>query len=419
MLVDLQGPESDYPGNASIEFGSLDSDRNPESTAYAHVTNTSGDYKADLTVTDISLYSGSGITVDSDATIAFSGTISTSKNGEMGMIPLYGTRTVTVDDEQVDYDYYYTFLNDGLRINIMEEGASSDSAYSKDQTYKILDYTGAGSLANEYYQNCISNWVELLENGYKLTQYNSDLYINLGDQRTLYVNTAWDGAEHGDIVVLDGKNLVYGYNAFSTVDAAFNNAADRTREIILASDASFTSDGPVALKNNITVSSCGEGEYSIDWSWTSDANGYFKSNKETAERTVTFASSVIVKEADASKMFGFYDNGNVTLKGEANLNGVKLSGADMQIAETGALNLDKDAKVYLSDGANLTVTGNVSDISSTSAASQMTNGTINSDDDSKVTVKFTKAFVDLEKIGVAGSTDFAKEITFDGAIGKV
>ena len=172
-------------------------------------------------------------------------------------------------DNKTGESYEYLFRHAG--IDIATSYIDEDGMETKidDQIYRIMTRT---SDANEdYYASIVNNWDDLKEN-YGAGVFNDSLYLNIGSQETIYINSNWSSEyTKGDAF----EKKLYGYSAFNSLGDADNGANNlnaysalktlTVKNIILETDTDITQttngsdailafiNGSVIRSNNDTV----------------------------------------------------------------------------------------------------------------------------------------------------------------------
>lgn len=255
----IKGATSEESGDHSNDSLTIGSSSNNYITGVGFVT-IKNDKRTDVdySIGDITMNLGSVMQINFDATMQFS-------NYEF-----IGDLSIPQGiDNKTGESYEYLFRHAG--IDIATSYIDEDGMETKidDQIYRIMTRT---SDANEdYYASIVNNWDDLKEN-YGAGVFNDSLYLNIGSQETIYINSNWSSEyTKGDAF----EKKLYGYSAFNSLGDADNGANNlnaysalktlTVKNIILETDTDITQttngsdailafiNGSVIRSNNDTV----------------------------------------------------------------------------------------------------------------------------------------------------------------------
>lgn len=186
----------------------------------------------DYSIGDISMHLGSIMQINFDATMQFN-------NYE-----LIGNLSIPQGVENKTGDSYeYLFRHAGIDIATTYIGTDGMEKKIDDQIYCVMTRTPGAD--EDYYAKIVNNW-EDLKNNYGAGVFNDSLYLNIGSQETIHINSAWNTYTKCDAI----EKKLYGYNAFNSLgdaDDGTNNlnaySALKTltvKNIILETDTDIT-----------------------------------------------------------------------------------------------------------------------------------------------------------------------------------
>lgn len=230
----IKGATSEESGDHSNDSLTIGSSSNNYITGVGFVT-IKNDKRTDVdySIGDITMNLGSVMQINFDATMQFS-------NYEF-----IGDLSIPQGiDNKTGESYEYLFRHAG--IDIATSYIDEDGMETKidDQIYRIMTRT---SDANEdYYASIVNNWDDLKEN-YGAGVFNDSLYLNIGSQETIYINSNWSSEyTKGDAF----EKKLYGYSAFNSLGDADNGANNlnaysalktlTVKNIILETDTDIT-----------------------------------------------------------------------------------------------------------------------------------------------------------------------------------
>lgn len=229
----IKGATSEESGDHSSDSLTIGSSSNNYITGVGFVT-IKNDKRTDVdySIGDITMNLGSVMQINFDATMQFS-------NYEF-----IGDLSIPQGiDNKTGESYEYLFRHAG--IDIATSYIDEDGMETKidDQIYRIMTRT---SDANEdYYASIVNNWDDLKDN-YGAGVFNNSLYLNIGSQETIYINSAWNTYTKGDAF----EKKLYGYSAFNSLGDADNGTNNlnaysalktlTVKNIILMSDTDIT-----------------------------------------------------------------------------------------------------------------------------------------------------------------------------------
>lgn len=250
----IKGATSEESGDHSNDSLTIGSSSNNYITGVGFVT-IKNDKRTDVdySIGDITMNLGSVMQINFDATMQFS-------NYEF-----IGDLSIPQGiDNKTGESYEYLFRHAG--IDIATSYIDEDGMETKidDQIYRIMTRT---SDANEdYYASIVNNWDDLKEN-YGAGVFNDSLYLNIGSQETIYINSNWSSEyTKGDAF----EKKLYGYSAFNSLGDADNGANNlnaysalktlTVKNIILETDTDITqttngSDAILAFINGSVIRS--------------------------------------------------------------------------------------------------------------------------------------------------------------------
>lgn len=230
----IKGATSEESGDHSNDSLTIGSSSNNYITGVGFVT-IKNDKRTDVdySIGDITMNLGSVMQINFDATMQFS-------NYEF-----IGDLSIPQGiDNKTGESYEYLFRHAG--IDIATSYIDEDGMETKidDQIYRIMTRT---SDANEdYYASIVNNWDDLKEN-YGAGVFNDSLYLNIGSQETIYINSNWSSEyTKGDAF----EKKLYGYTAFNSLGDVNNDANElnaysalktlTVKTIVLVTDTTIT-----------------------------------------------------------------------------------------------------------------------------------------------------------------------------------
>lgn len=156
----------------------------------------------DYSIGDISMHLGSIMQINFDATMQFN-------NYE-----LIGNLSIPQGVENKTGDSYeYLFRHAGIDIATTYIGTDGMEKKIDDQIYCVMTRTPGAD--EDYYAKIVNNW-EDLKNNYGAGVFNDSLYLNIGSQETIHINSAWNTYTKCDAI----EKKLYGYNAFNSLGDA-------------------------------------------------------------------------------------------------------------------------------------------------------------------------------------------------------
>ena len=377
----IKGATSEESGDHSNDSLTIGSSSNNYITGVGFVT-IKNDKRTDVdySIGDITMNLGSVMQINFDATMQFS-------NYEF-----IGDLSIPQGiDNKTGESYEYLFRHAG--IDIATSYIDEDGMETKidDQIYRIMTRT---SDANEdYYASIVNNWDDLKEN-YGAGVFNDSLYLNIGSQETIYINSNWSSEyTKGDAF----EKKLYGYSAFNSLGDADNGANNlnaysalktlTVKNIILETDTDITQttngsdailafiNGSVIRSNNdtvrtITVSDLGASnkDLLLVGADPDNLNNWVKDSKvpsATINANINSASKIWVGFMD-NRAGGSADyngnhainltmNGAMTAAGQIQVTGF---GTQLTVGENGSVDA---AGALLIRGASFTANGKGSD----------------------------------------------------------
>ena len=227
------GTGDPFTGNHSSDKLIIGSSKSDKIDGVGFVTiNNNNKNGVDYSIGDITMLLGSIMQINFDATMQF-------KNYE-----LIADLTIAQGiDNQKNATYEYLFNHAGIDIATTYIDTDGMEKKIDDQIYCVMTRTTDAD--KNYYAKIVNNWEDLKDN-YGAGVFNNSLYLNIGSQETIYINSAWNTYTKGDAF---GKKL-YGYSAFNSLgdaDDGTNNlnaySALKTltvKNIILETDTDIT-----------------------------------------------------------------------------------------------------------------------------------------------------------------------------------
>lgn len=231
------GTDDPFTGNHSSDKLIIGSSKSDKIDGVGFVTiNNNNETGVDYSIGDITMHLGSIMQINFNATMQFN-------NYE-----LIADLTIAQGiDNQKNATYEYLFNHAGIDIATTYIGADGMEKKIDDQIYCVMTRTPGMGADEDYYAKIVNNW-DNLKNNYGAGVFNDSLYLNIGSQETIHINSAWNTYTKGDVV--EDKKLLYGYSAFNSLgdtDDDTNNlnaySALKTltvKNIILETDTDIT-----------------------------------------------------------------------------------------------------------------------------------------------------------------------------------
>lgn len=257
------GTGDPFTGNHSSDKLIIGSSKSDKIDGVGFVTiNNNNETGVDYSIGDITMHLGSIMQINFDATMQFN-------NYE-----LIADLTIAQGiDNQKNATYEYLFNHAGIDIATAYIGADGMEKKIDDQIYCVMTRTPGVGADEDYYAQIVNNWDNLKDN-YGAGVFNDSLYLNIGSQETIYINSNWSSEyTKGDVV--ENKKLLYGYSAFNSLGDADNGTNNlnaysalktlTVKNIILETDTDITQttnggdailafiNGSVIHSNNDTV----------------------------------------------------------------------------------------------------------------------------------------------------------------------
>lgn len=232
------GTGDPFTGNHSSDKLTIGSSKSDKIDGVGFVTiNNNNETGVDYSIGDITMHLGSIMQINFDATMQFN-------NYE-----LIADLTIAQGiDNQKNATYEYLFNHAGIDIATTYIGADGMEKKIDDQIYCVMTRTPGMGADENYYAKIVNNW-DNLKNNYGAGVFNDSLYLNIGSQETIHINSAWNAYTKGDVVV-ENKKLLYGYSAFNSLGDADNGTNNlnaysalktlTVKNIILETDTDIT-----------------------------------------------------------------------------------------------------------------------------------------------------------------------------------
>lgn len=227
----IKGASAEENGNHSTDNLNIGSNDGNYITGVGIVTIKNKEDGVDYTINNIKMNLGSIMQINFDATMQFN-------NYEV-----IGNLTLPQGLDNKGATYEYLFKHAGIDIATTYIDTDGMEKKIDDQIYCVMTRTTGAD--EDYYAQIVNNWDNLKDN-YGAGVFNDSLYLNIGSQETIYINSAWNTYTKGDAF---GKKL-YGYSAFNSLgdaDDGTNNlnaySALKTltvKNIILETDTDIT-----------------------------------------------------------------------------------------------------------------------------------------------------------------------------------
>ncbi len=232
------GTGDPFTGNHSsdkLTIGSSKSDK-IDGVGFVTINNNNNETGVDYSIGDITMHLGSIMQINFDATMQFN-------NYE-----LIADLTIAQGiDNQKNATYEYLFNHAGIDIATTYIGADGMEKKIDDQIYCVMTRTPGMGADENYYAKIVNNW-DNLKNNYGAGVFNDSLYLNIGSQETIHINSAWNTYTKGDVV--ENRKLLYGYSAFNSLGDADNGTNNlnaysalktlTVKNIILETDTDIT-----------------------------------------------------------------------------------------------------------------------------------------------------------------------------------
>ena len=376
----IKGATSEESGDHSNDSLTIGSKSNNYITGVGFVTIKNDNLTdVDYSIGNITMNLGSIMQINFDATMQFS-------NYEF-----IGDLSIPqgIDNKTGD-SYEYLFRHAG--IDIATSYIDEDGMEKKidDEIYRIMTRTSDAD--ENYYAKIVNNWEDLQKN-YGAGVFNNSLYLNIGSQDTIYINSAWNTKQKGDAF----EKKLYGYTAFNSLGDVDNDANElnaysalktlTVKKIYLQTDTTITqtTNGGDAILAFIDGAFIGSEDGSIRTIKVSDLGGSNKDlllvgadpgnlNNWVKDSKVPSATINANIESDSKIWVGFMDNragGSADYNGNhainLTMNGAMKSASQIQVTGFGTeLTVGENGSVeatgaLLIRGAKLTANGNGSD----------------------------------------------------------
>lgn len=204
------GTGDPFTGNHSSDKLTIGSSKSDKIDGVGFVTiNNNNEDGVDYSIGDITMHLGSIMQINFNATMQFN-------NYE-----LIADLTIAQGiDNQKNATYEYLFNHAGIDIATTYIGTDGMEKKIDDQIYCVMTRTPGMGADENYYAKIVNNW-DNLKNNYGAGVFNDSLYLNIGSQETIHINSAWNTYTKGDVVV-ENKKLLYGYSAFNSLGDADN-----------------------------------------------------------------------------------------------------------------------------------------------------------------------------------------------------
>lgn len=231
------GTGDPFTGNHSSDKLTIGSSKSDKIDGVGFVTiNNNNEDGVDYSIGDISMHLGSIMQINFNATMQFN-------NYE-----LIADLTIAQGiDNQKNATYEYLFNHAGIDIATTYIGTDGMEKKIDDQIYCVMTRTPGMGADENYYAKIVNNW-DNLKNNYGAGVFNDSLYLNIGSQETIHINSAWNTYTKGDVV--ENRKLLYGYSAFNSLGDADNGTNNlnaysalktlTVKNIILETDTDIT-----------------------------------------------------------------------------------------------------------------------------------------------------------------------------------
>lgn len=230
----IKGASAEENGNHSTDNLNIGSNDGNYITGVGIVTIKNKEDGVDYTINNIKMNLGSIMQINFDATMQFN-------NYEV-----IGNLTLPQGLDNKGATYEYLFKHAGIDIATTYIDADGMEKKIDDQIYCVMTRTTGAD--EDYYAQIVNNW-DNLKNNYGAGVFNDSLYLNIGSQETIHINSAWNAYTKGDVVV-ENKKLLYGYSAFNSLGDADNGTNNlnaysalktlTVKNIILETDTDIT-----------------------------------------------------------------------------------------------------------------------------------------------------------------------------------
>ena len=232
----IKGASAEENGNHSTDNLNIGSNDGNYITGVGIVTIKNNEDGVDYTINNIKMNLGSIMQINFDATMQFN-------NYEV-----IGNLTLPQGLDNKGATYEYLFKHAGIDIATAYIGADGMEKKIDDQIYCVMTRTPGVGADEDYYAQIVNNWDNLKDN-YGAGVFNDSLYLNIGSQETIYINSNWSSEyTKGDVV--ENKKLLYGYSAFNSLGDADNGTNNlnaysalktlTVKKIILETDTDIT-----------------------------------------------------------------------------------------------------------------------------------------------------------------------------------
>lgn len=229
------GTGDPFTGNHSSDKLTIGSSKSDKIDGVGFVTiNNNNETGVDYSIGDITMHLGSIMQINFDATMQFN-------NYEV-----IGNLTLPQGLDNKGATYEYLFKHAGIDIATAYIDTDGMEKKIDDQIYCVMTRTTGAD--EDYYAQIVNNWDNLKDN-YGAGVFNDSLYLNIGSQETIHINSAWNAYTKGDVVV-ENKKLLYGYSAFNSLGDADNGTNNlnaysalktlTVKNIILETDTDIT-----------------------------------------------------------------------------------------------------------------------------------------------------------------------------------
>lgn len=249
----IKGASAEENGNHSTDNLNIGSNDGNYITGVGIVTIKNKEDGVDYTINNIKMNLGSIMQINFDATMQFN-------NYEV-----IGNLTLPQGLDNKGATYEYLFKHAGIDIATTYIDTDGMEKKIDDQIYCVMTRTTGAD--EDYYAQIVNNWDNLKDN-YGAGVFNDSLYLNIGRQETIHINSAWNAYTKGDVV--ENRKLLYGYSAFNSLGDADNGTNNlnaysalktlTVKNIILETDTDITqttngSDAILAFIDGSEISS--------------------------------------------------------------------------------------------------------------------------------------------------------------------
>lgn len=229
----IKGASAEENGNHSTDNLNIGSNDGNYITGVGIVTIKNKEDGVDYTINNIKMNLGSIMQINFDATMQFN-------NYEV-----IGNLTLPQGLDNKGATYEYLFKHAGIDIATTYIDTDGMEKKIDDQIYCVMTRTTGAD--EDYYAQIVNNWDNLKDN-YGAGVFNDSLYLNIGSQETIHINSAWNAYTKGDVV--ENRKLLYGYSAFNSLGDADNGTNNlnaysalktlTVKNIILETDTDIT-----------------------------------------------------------------------------------------------------------------------------------------------------------------------------------